>query len=200
MSLAKTQTPKSFWAWLGHGIRWRYKKLQTKLKKFFRLKVIVRWVWFVNSRKPIQQDKVIFFETASAVVSNSFTELFNMLVRNYELDIHCHFQLIGKVKKWEEFARQLDFVKDAATAKYIIANDSSDLFGQMKKRRGQHFLNTWHGCGAFKRFGLGTAGKIFGDSEKVIRKYPLHPDSDILTTSSPERSLRPKNARPPLPT
>ena len=81
-----------------------------------------------------------------------------------------------KVKKTEEFARQLDFVRDAATAKYIIANDSSDLFGQMKKRRGQHFLNTWHGCGAFKRFGLGTAGKIFGDSEKVIRKYPLHPD------------------------
>ena len=186
MSLAKTQTPKSFWAWLGHGIRWRYKKLQTKLKKFFRLKVIVRWVWVWNSRRPIQQDKVIFFETSSAVVSNSFTELFNMLVRNYELDIHCHFQLIGKVKKWEEFARQLDFVKDAATAKYIIANDSSDLFGQMKKRKGQHFLNTWHGCGAFKRFGLGTAGKIFGDSEKVIRKYPLHPDYDILTTSSPE--------------
>ena len=186
MSLAKTQTPKSFWAWLGHGIRWRYKKLQTKLKKFFRLKVIVRWVWVWNSRRPIQQDKVIFFETSSAGVSNSFTELFNMLVRNYELDIHCHFQLIGKVKKWEEFARQLDFVRDAATAKYIIANDSSDLFGQMKKRRGQHFLNTWHGCGAFKRFGLGTAGKIFGDSEKVIRKYPLHPDYDILTTSSPE--------------
>ena len=186
MSLAKTQTPRSFWQWLGHGVRWRYKKLQIKLKKFFRLKVIVRWVWIWNSRKPIQQDKVIFFETASAGISNSFTELFNMLVRNYELDIHCHFQMIGKVKKWEEFARQLDFVRDAATAKYIIVNDSSDLFGQMKKRRGQHFLNTWHGCGAFKRFGLGTAGKIFGDSEKVIKKYPLHPDYDILTTSSPE--------------
>ncbi len=186
MSLAKTQTPRSFWVWLGHGLRWRYKKLQTKLKKFFRLKVVVKWIWIWNSRKPIQQDKVIFFETASAGISNSFTELFNMLVRNYELDIHCHFQMIGKVKKWEEFSRQLDFVRDAATAKYIIANDSSDLFGQMKKRRGQHFLNTWHGCGAFKRFGLGTAGKIFGDSEKVIKKYPLHPDYDILTTSSPE--------------
>ena len=158
----------------------------TSFKRFVRLRIVVRGQWFIHSLKPIKQDKIVFIETTSPVLSNSFTELFNTIVRNYEMDIHCHFMMTGKVKKTEEFKRQLEFVKDAATAKYIIANDSSYLFGQMKKRRGQHFLNTWHGCGAFKRFGLGTADKIFGDSEKIIRKYPLHPHYDFLTTSSPE--------------
>ena len=160
MSVVKV-TNQSFAGKIYHGLQWRFNRVKISMKRFLRLKVVVRFLYWWNSRKPIQENKVIFFETSSAGISNSFSEIFNELVRNYEMDIHCHFLMIGKVNKWEEFKRQLDFVKDAATAKYILLNDSNYLLGQMKKRNGQHYMNTWHGCGAFKRFGLGVADKIF---------------------------------------
>lgn len=136
--------------------------------------------------KPIQEDKVVFLELRLPSLSNSFQELYNELARNYDLNIHCHFFRIGFVDKADQYKRMRDFVIDAATAKYLIYAEGSDLHACIRKRKGQHILNTWHAAGAFKKFGLSTADKIFGDSYKDAKRFPSHGDYDIVTVSSPE--------------
>lgn len=44
----------------------------------------------------------------------------------------------------------------------------------------------WHGCGAFKKFGMSTAELIFGDDRKTLEKYPYHGNYTYVTVSSPE--------------
>ena len=44
----------------------------------------------------------------------------------------------------------------------------------------------WHGCGAFKKFGMSTAELIFGDDRKTLEKYPYHGNYTYVTVSAPE--------------
>ncbi len=140
----------------------------------------------LNTLKPIKEDKVVFVELRVSKLSNSFTELYEYLDTNYDLDIRTHFIRHGFVGNREKYAYIFSFLKDAATAKYIIFNEAADIFGSMRKRKNAHMLCTWHGCGAFKKFGLSTLDKEFGDSGIEARLYPGHPDYDMVTVSSPE--------------
>jgi len=149
-------------------------------------KILYPLIFDLASRKPIKENKVIFLELRLPGLSNSFQELYDELMRNYELDIHCHFFRIGFVTKDEQYKRFKDFIEDAATAKYLIYNEGSDIHACIRKRKGQHILNTWHAAGAFKKFGLSTADKIFGDSYEEAKRFPSHGDYDIVTVSSPE--------------
>lgn len=156
------------------------------VKRWLTRKILFPVLYHIYALKPIQQDKVIFMEIRFSELTDSYQEIFNELVRNYELDIHCHFFRQGFVTPKNELKRQIDFVKDAATAKYLIYNDSSDTQGSFRVRKGTHVLNTWHACGAFKKFGFSTMNKIFGGTEKEKAIYGLHPEYDLVTVSSPE--------------
>ena len=45
---------------------------------------------------------------------------------------------------------------------------------------------TWHGCGAFKKFGFSTADLIFGLNREQQLKYPFYKNYTYVTLSSPE--------------
>ncbi len=156
------------------------------VKRWLTRKILFPVLYHIYALKPIQQDKVIFMEIRFSELTDSYQEIFNELIRNYDMDIHCHFFRQGFVTPKNELKRQIDFIKDAATAKYLIYNDSSDTQGSFKVRKGTHVLNTWHACGAFKKFGFSTMNKIFGGTEKEKATYGLHPEYDLVTVSSPE--------------
>ncbi len=156
------------------------------IKKFCFFKILIPVQYKKACLKPIKDDKVIFFELQADELSNSDRLLYNTLVKKYNLDIHVHFLLKGSVSQNELYRRQQAFLKDAATAKYLIYNDSYNFTGALKKRKGQHIINLWHGAGAFKKFGFSIAEKKFGMDADEMRKFPLHPDYDIVTVSSPE--------------
>ncbi|MCR5102169.1 MAG: CDP-glycerol glycerophosphotransferase family protein [Butyrivibrio sp.] len=149
-------------------------------------KVAFPLIFDLASTKPIEENKVIFLELRLPALSNSFQELYDELTRNYDLNIHCHFFRIGFVTKDEQYKRFKEFIEDAATAKYLIYAEGSDVHACIKKRKGQHIMNTWHAAGAFKRFGLSTADKLFGDSYEEAKCFPSHGDYDMVTVSSPE--------------
>ncbi len=149
-------------------------------------KIMYPMYFNLESTNPIQENKVIFLELRLPGLSNSFQELYDELIRNYDVNIHCHFFRIGFVTKDEQYQRFKDFIEDAATAKYLIYAEGSDVHACIRKRKGQHILNTWHAAGAFKKFGLSTADKLFGDSYEDAKRFPSHGDYDIVTVSSPE--------------
>ena len=156
------------------------------IKKFCFFKILIPFKYNKAKLKPIKEDKVIFMELTSPELTGSYKPLFNKLVSEYNLDIHVHFLMQGRVPKDELYRRQVAFVKDVATAKYVILNDSYNLCGALKKRKGAHIMNTWHAAGAFKRFGFSIADKKFGMDRHEMTKFPLHPSYDLVTVSSPD--------------
>ncbi|WP_022762301.1 CDP-glycerol glycerophosphotransferase family protein [Butyrivibrio sp. AD3002] len=163
------------------------KRLKKKhVVRWITRKVVFPLVYHINAIRPIQKDKVLFMEGRFSEVTDNFTEIIRVLEQDYNLDIHYHFLLQGFVSNKETIRRQIAFVKDAATAAFLIYNDASDTQGAFKVRKGTRVLNTWHGAGAFKKFGLSTADKIFGGSRKEQLRYNAHPHYDLFTVSSPE--------------
>lgn len=156
------------------------------IKKFCFFKILVPFRYALAKRRPIEDNKVIFLEISSSRLSDNYKILFNRLESEYDLDIHVHFLEREHSDKAELYKRQLAYIKDAATAKYIIMSDSYNFTGALRKRRGQHIINLWHACGAFKRFGFSIADKKFGMDYSEMKRFPLHPEYDFVTVSSPE--------------
>ncbi len=167
-------------------LRREYQTRRKGIIRFAAYKLIMRREFERAAHEPLQEDKVVFLELRLPAVSNSYREIFNQLVRDYQLNIHCHFLRTGFVTQEERWKRIFDFARDAATAKYLIYDEGSEIIGALPKRKGQKILNTWHGAGAFKRFGYSTADKIFGADPDTMSKYPPHADYDLVTVSSPE--------------
>ncbi|MCR5101165.1 MAG: CDP-glycerol glycerophosphotransferase family protein [Butyrivibrio sp.] len=161
--------------------------LKKIVKRFINRKIVFPLIYEIAGfRKPLKQNKVVFLEIRFEGITDSYQEIYDTLKREYNADVHVHHFRQGFISRVDEYKRKIAFFKDAATAKYVVFNDSSDTQGTMKKREGQHFLNTWHATGAFKKFGFGTADKEFGGTRREQEKYPLHPKYDMVTVSSPE--------------
>lgn len=47
-------------------------------------------------------------------------------------------------------------------------------------------VQLWHGCGAFKKWGMSTADLIFGGSRDEILRHPFYKNLSLVTVSSPE--------------
>ncbi|WP_051204925.1 CDP-glycerol glycerophosphotransferase family protein [Butyrivibrio sp. VCD2006] len=163
-----------------------FKKLYGSIFRFVTRKIIFQIYFWMCSRAPIEENKVTFMELRLPNLSNNFQLLHKELTEKYDLNVKVHYIRQGFARGKDKYGRIFAFLKDAATSKYIILNEGSDIAGGIKKREGQHIMNTWHGCGAFKKFGRSTRDKIFGDSGKTADRYPGHPDYDLVTVSSPE--------------
>ncbi|WP_408072090.1 CDP-glycerol glycerophosphotransferase family protein [Butyrivibrio sp. JL13D10] len=163
-----------------------FNKIYRKTFRFLTRKVLFKILYKHYCSKPIKDDKVTFLELRLPHLSNNFQLLHKELTTNYDLDVNVCYIRQGFARGTDKYKRIFHFLKEAATSKYIILNEGSDITGGMEKREGQHIMNTWHGCGAFKKFGKSTADKIFGDTAKNAARYPAHPDYDLVTVSSPE--------------
>lgn len=72
------------------------------------------------------------------------------------------------------------------TARNIIIDDTCNLFGAFKLRKGTKLIQTWHSCGAFKKWGYSIAGLSFGQNPKELDRYPAHSNYNLVTVSSEE--------------
>lgn len=72
------------------------------------------------------------------------------------------------------------------TAGTVLVDDTCNLFGAFKIRRGTKLIQTWHSCGAFKKWGYAIAGLSFGDDPEDLDKYPAHTNYTLVTVSGKE--------------
>lgn len=167
-------------------IKKRINKLFNKLFAFLTLNIIFPKVYKKAAKKPIDPNKLVFVEVRMDDVSNSFKVIFNELVNNYSYTVHTHFLKQGKVRKKTYLKRCVDMLRDAATAKVVFTNDASNCLGSIKFRPETKTAQLWHGCGAFKKFGLSIADMLFGASRKEQLKHSYYNKYDLVTVSSPE--------------
>ena len=166
---------------------WLYQHTVVLAWQFLRLKWILRRTYKKASREPLRENKVVFLEKNGDEISDNYSLIYEELKKDKRWDIHVHYLRFNSTRARHRIHKEKEFLEDAATAAFIVLNDSFDLQGIIKKRKGQKIMNTWHACGAFKRFGYATADKGFGGNTKQLQKYPLHPSSyDLVTVSSKE--------------
>ena len=164
---------------------WRLQRMRFTFR-FLTRKIIYPICYRWNARKPVDEKKVIFIEPRLDKLTNSIMEIYDCFQESGEYKIHEHYLRDRYARYRVQYKRAIAFIKDFATAKYAVVAEANNTLGCLPKRRETIVCNTWHGCGAFKRFGFSTADKIFGGSMKEKLKYPLYHNLDIVTVSSPE--------------
>ncbi len=165
----------------------KYKTHKRNFDNWFIRKIAFPVVYHVHAIAPIEKDKVIFVEPKGEVVTENYKLLIEQLEKDYNLNIKVHFLMEKSGVGWEEHTRRrFKFLRDAATASYLIYSFPNDLYGSFKARKGTRIMNTWHACGAFKKFGFDTTDKGFGRSEKQQAMYRVHADYDLVPVSGTE--------------
>lgn len=162
------------------------RKVRNRAYKHYTLKMLYPSVYKKNARKPVDENKVVFIELRQPEISNSFRVLYDDLKKNYNFEIHEHFLRTTFVPRKEHQQRCVEMIEDIATAKYVFLNEASNVVSSVPLRKETVLTQLWHGCGAFKKFGMSTADLIFGENRKNMLKYPFNKNYTHVTVSSPE--------------
>lgn len=178
---------------IAHGLTWRGKKViqfvKRKLAKIYKImtqKKIYPSRYRKYAENPVKEKKIVFLEVRLSELTDNFRRIYAALEQKggYEL-VTCHIG-DGLVSRKKQYRNSLAALKEIADAKYVFINDSSALISCIPLRKETKVIQTWHACGAFKKFGFSTAEKKFGGSREQLLKYPLHKNFSIVTVSSPE--------------
>lgn len=187
-----------------HGLAWRGRKVKrivrrkgrrllakprkwmVKIYKYMTLKKLYPSTYRKYAQNPVKENKIVFLEVRLQELTDNFQRIYTALQKKggYELVI-CHIG-DGLLSRKEQYHNSLAALKEIADAKYVFINDSSSLISCIPLRKETKIIQTWHACGAFKKFGFSTAEKKFGGTREQLLKYPLHKNFSIVTVSSPE--------------
>lgn len=162
------------------------KKVRDKKRRDYLLFKQMPAVYDKYKNQPIDENKVVFVEIRLAEISNSFRELYDELRNNYDYEIHTHFLRNSFVPRDQYIENCKKMLEDIATAKYVFVNEASDIISCVDLRQETVITQLWHGCGAFKRFGMSTADKIFGFNGAEQKRHPFYKNYSYVTVSSPE--------------
>lgn len=161
-------------------------RYRNKIRKFRRLRIKYPRQYRKYKHEPINERKVVFIENRLPNLPNSFQLIYNKLANEYDFDLHVHFLRMTFTPKKDHEQRVMDMLKDVATAKYVFISEASNILSCFKMRPETKLIQTWHGCGAFKKFGYSTMDLIFGDNRREMKKYPFHKNYSYVSISSAE--------------
>jgi len=161
-------------------------RMYTKAYKYYLQRILFPSIYRRNAQKPIDENKVVFIEVREPELSNSLQVLYKDLQKKntYKLCIHTLRSGFAKRKEYQNNCRAM--LADIADAKYIFISDTSSVVSCVPMRKETIYTQLWHGCGAFKKFGMSTSDLLFGNGAKELMKYPNHKNYTYVTVSSDE--------------
>jgi CDP-glycerol glycerophosphotransferase (TagB/SpsB family) len=71
-----------------------------------------------------------------------------------------------------------------ATARLFVVDDYFFPMYVIRPRTGTRFVQVWHGCGAFKKFGYSVLDKGFGVDDAYVQRIPIHSNYDLCLVSA----------------
>ena len=71
-----------------------------------------------------------------------------------------------------------------ANARLFVVDDYFFPMYVIRPRAGTRFVQVWHACGAFKKFGYSVLDKGFGADEAYVRSIPIHANYDLCLVSA----------------
>lgn len=165
--------------------RWK-SRTEKNLFRYLTVKIIYPLYYAIYRRKPVQPDKVLFVEPTQLKPTNSMKGVLRAVKNTGNYEIVQMSLGHNKIRKRYQLKREIEFIKEYATAAYVFTTEALATVGGFDKRPETRVIQLWHGCGAFKRFGLSTAEYRFGSNLETKLKYPDYRNEDLITVSSPE--------------
>jgi len=101
---------------------------------------------------------------------------FSMIKKHIKMDEELknykrayHYLTLGKGTKLKYASRCFGLMPKLARSRYVFVGDGSNIITNIKLRKGTKMIQTWHGCGALKKFGydVDTTKKMFGNEDIV---------------------------------
>ncbi|MCQ2462589.1 MAG: CDP-glycerol glycerophosphotransferase family protein [Clostridia bacterium] len=165
-----------------------YRVYLKAVKKYniFTIDKIYPLIYNLYARYPVNENKVLFIEYTHPHMTESFICLYNALKNGYRYDTECVFCMHNTGSRRQQRKRMRRIIKKAAAAKYIFFNEGNDRFSRIAFRPETEVTQLWHGCGAFKRFGLSCADLKFGATREYMQTHPFYNGYKTVTVSSAE--------------
>lgn len=164
------------------------KNILTDLYHFILLKILYPFTYRLYSKKDVISNKTVFIENDALYITDSFATIVKKLEINSKFNKKLYFCFLkqNKVSRLSYIKNCLNMIKEITNAEFIFLNTSSDVIACLKLNPKTKVIQTWHGCGAFKKFGLSSSSGTFGANRDIQVKYPYHAKYDLVTVSSPE--------------
>ena len=144
-----------------------------------------------EAKKPVIRGNVVFLEVRSKVLTDNFRLIKAALERRnaggtQKYNISVVMIREGMENRLNVVQNCLAAIPVLAQAEFIFVNEVSYFLSCLPIRPETTVIQTWHACGAFKRFGYSAVGKGFGTTKEDLDRYPVHRNFSYVTVSSPE--------------
>lgn len=156
-----------------------------RLARFVSLKIYLPRVYAHAAKQPLQPERVVFLEVSADHLTDSFSLLYEEVRRRgRQPELICiHDGSVGGLQYLKNCAAML---RSIATAPVVFLNEASNITSCVRLRPQTRIIQTWHGCGAFKKFGFSTAQLSWGISRKEMERYPYYKNQWLVSVSAPE--------------
>ena len=142
-------------------------------------------------KAPVIPGRVVFVEVREKTLTDNFKLIRAALEKRNSQDGPTYTMEIVYLREGMESRAKvvkncMAAIPKLARAEFIFVNEVSYLISCLPLRPQTHVIQTWHACGAFKKFGYSAVGKGFGVTREELDKYPVHRNNSYITVSSPE--------------
>lgn len=164
------------------------KRVFSEVYHFVLLRMLYPLVYRFHSKKDILPNKTVFIENDAIYITDCFATIVDQLKQNIQFKDSLYFCFLkqNKVSRLNYIKNCIRMIKEISDAEFVFLNTSSDVIACLKINSKTKLIQTWHGCGAFKKFGLSSSVGTFGADRRIQEKYPYHAKYDLVTVSSPE--------------
>ena len=155
-----------------------------EIVKLAAFKLIYPLTYRLFCLRPQKKNDVLFCEVRHGFLTDTYKPIVRELKKR---GVKCSVFYIHNNKGGMGYLlRYLKLCTILPTAGTILVDDTCNLFGAFRFRRGTKLIQTWHSCGAFKKWGYSIAGLSFGQDPEDLDRYPAHKEYTLVTVSSPE--------------
>lgn len=138
-------------------------------------KFIVRFVlplWYKLCCICRVKNNILFIVIRGDKLPSDFNVIKSRIKKDDDLKTYkriYHYLTLGRGTKLKYGSRCFSLMFKLAKAKYVFVSDGSNVISSLKLRKGTTMVQTWHGCGALKRFGTDVDdSKIYFKNEDIV--------------------------------
>lgn len=158
-------------------------KIIKRAIKFTLFRVVYPLYYLVCSLRKIDERKVVFIELMSAELTPSFRLLHDELEKHYDYDVEVLLLNQLRMRYAKKLFLNFHVIRAVANAHFIFLDNTFPLISSSPLRKGTKVIQTWHGCGAFKKFGYSLVKGETESSGWDYKMYPLHRHYDYVFVS-----------------
>lgn len=148
--------------------------------------VLYPLIYRLSALRPVQPDKIVFVEVRDTSLDGSLYYMRRYLEKRYTYACKSCFLRSGFSGAAAYAKNCLSMLWQIGNARCVFVSDACNVFGTVRKRPETVVVQLWHGCGAFKKFGMSTADLIWGAEREELLRHPNYANMDFVTVSSPE--------------